>query len=41
MSCSAAHLLRHADDESLFLDLVRLDGVIILEDLACPQRQHC
>jgi len=28
------HLLDHAHDEALFLDVVRLDGLVILQDLA-------
>jgi len=34
------HLGSHADDESLLFDLVRLDGVVILEDLAFAEYQY-
>lgn len=30
-----ANLLRHAHDKALLFDFVRLDGVVILKDLAC------
>ena len=30
-----AYLLSHADDEPLLFDLIRFDGIIILQDLAC------
>jgi len=33
-----AHLLCHAHDEALLFDFVRLDSVIILQDLACRIR---
>ena len=36
---SATHLLRHANNESLLFDLVRFNGVVILENLACSQIQ--
>lgn len=30
-----ANLLRHAHDEALLFNFVRLDGVVILKNLAC------